>query len=313
MMDTKTPLFQSALELLAHGISHYNSGGELDRKLLILHLANAVELILKDLVLSSGSSIYKSPKETISIHGCLSKLKESQVEVPQLNKIELLIDERNALQHRYGSPNELSAIFYMGIASDFFSEVLKEHYDLELDDLLDDFLGAVDLAAFRARTPSDDTGLEELGRLARVHPLGAFLSTANYAERLVWDLIRAKGLRVFMGSQLGFRSHRALARYGLKIPVDLESSLQELERTRRRTASGREEPTSEDVDKAVKEILRLESVLSKLDESFWRTAIEDSENERVRSVGGHSGSPATLARESAQQVNSGDVASEPPV
>ncbi len=115
-MAIESPLFQSAMELLGHSLSHYNGKKELDRKLVILHLANAVELILKDLVLDSGKSIYKNPKETITIHGCLSTLKENKIDIPFQNKIELLIDERNALQHRFGSPNELTSIFYMNIA-----------------------------------------------------------------------------------------------------------------------------------------------------------------------------------------------------
>ena len=64
-MAIESPLFQSAMELLGHSFSHFNSSKELDRKLVILHLANAVELVLKDLVLDSGESIYKGPKETI--------------------------------------------------------------------------------------------------------------------------------------------------------------------------------------------------------------------------------------------------------
>ena len=98
-MAIESPLFQSAMELLGHAISHYNGKKELDRKLLILHLANSVELVLKDLVLDSGQSIYKNAKETITIQGCLNVLKEQKVSLPFLNKIELLIDERNALQN----------------------------------------------------------------------------------------------------------------------------------------------------------------------------------------------------------------------
>jgi hypothetical protein len=110
------------MELLGHSLTHYNGKNELDRKLVILHLANAIELILKDLVLDAGDSIYKSPKETITIHGCLSSLETKGIKLPFLNKIELLIDERNALQHRFGSPNQLTSIFYMNIAQEFFKE-----------------------------------------------------------------------------------------------------------------------------------------------------------------------------------------------
>ena len=61
-MATEFPSFQSSMELFGHSISHFNSGAELDRKLLILHLANAIELLLKDLVLDTGESILSQSK-----------------------------------------------------------------------------------------------------------------------------------------------------------------------------------------------------------------------------------------------------------
>ena len=120
-MAHTSPLFQSALDLFSHSIEHFNSGTERDRKFVIMHLANAVELIFKDLMLDLGLSIYKNPKETVTITGameCLSK--DKQIKIPYLNKLELLIDERNALQHRYGFPNELTTIFYMEATYEFF-------------------------------------------------------------------------------------------------------------------------------------------------------------------------------------------------
>ena len=47
-MAIESPLFQSAMELYGHTFSHFNNSEELDRKLVILHLANAVELILME-------------------------------------------------------------------------------------------------------------------------------------------------------------------------------------------------------------------------------------------------------------------------
>src|SRR5215813_13712138 len=98
-MAFESPLFQSSMELLGHSIEHFTSMEELDRKLVILHLANAVELIFKDIMLDGGVSIYKGPKETVTIHGSIDALKNLSITIPCLNKIELLIDERNALQH----------------------------------------------------------------------------------------------------------------------------------------------------------------------------------------------------------------------
>lgn len=121
-MAIESPLFQSSMELFGHSITHFNGTSELDRKLVILHLSNAVELLLKDMVLDGGESIYKNPKETITINGCIETLRSKSLTIPYLNKLELLIDERNALQHRFGSPNELTTIFYMNLAKDFLGK-----------------------------------------------------------------------------------------------------------------------------------------------------------------------------------------------
>lgn len=125
-MAYTSPLFQSSFDLFSHSIEHFNMGTERDRKFVILHLANAVELIFKDLMLDLGLSIYKNPKETVTITGAIETLsKEKSIKIPHLNKLELLIDERNALQHRYGFPNELTTIFYMEATYDFFQRVFK--------------------------------------------------------------------------------------------------------------------------------------------------------------------------------------------
>lgn len=89
-MAIESPIFQSSMELLGHSITHFNGTSELDRKLVILHLSNAVELLLKDMVLDSGDSIYKNPKETITIHGCIEALSAKKLTIPYLNKLSML-------------------------------------------------------------------------------------------------------------------------------------------------------------------------------------------------------------------------------
>jgi hypothetical protein len=248
-MAAESPLFQSAMELLAHSISHFNGSTELDRKLVILHLANAIELILKDLVLDAGESIYKNPKETITVHGCTDCLKGKSINVPFLNKVELLIDERNSLQHRYGSPNELTTIFYMNITVDFFKEILRKHYAQEFDEVIAQFADEKDLMAFRMREPRDETELEVLKKLAKVHPLGSLLSAMAYLERIVAAFYAKLGLNEDnrRPGMMGPISHRFLYRFGIKPPEELEEAMDETRRVRNLAAHGRKEPTKEEV------------------------------------------------------------------
>ena len=64
-----SPLLRSSLEVLEHGLWHfYRSDTALDMKFAILHVDQAVELLLKETVREKGESVFKNPKETISIY-----------------------------------------------------------------------------------------------------------------------------------------------------------------------------------------------------------------------------------------------------
>lgn len=283
-MAIESPLFQSAMELLGHSFSHFNSSKELDRKLVILHLANAIELILKDLVLDSGESIYKGPKETITIHGCFKTLEDKKIKVPYLNKLELLIDERNALQHRFGSPNELTTIFYMNIAQDFFREVLGHHYDQKYDEVISQFAEAKELAAFRMREPADDTELDNLKKLANVHSLGALLSAMTYLEKLTVSF----GESIGMDDELRRRppwhmmSPRFLERFGVEFPPELAEKLDNTRRLRNLAAHGRSEPSKKDVSSAIEAIEEYEKYLQSIDIEAIKKNVASYLEERER-------------------------------
>lgn len=259
-MASRSPLFQSSIELLGHSIEHFNTGNELDRKLVILHLANAIELILKDTILDQGISIYKNPKETITISRSLEILSDQDFKLPLLNKVELLIDERNALQHRFGSPNELTTIFYMDVAYEFFKILLKENYDEEIDELLQQFTDGSVLAAFKLRQPTDDSELEKLKKVATVHPLGAYLSAMNYYETLVRTFIDEFKLDRPFGP-LNY-THRMLTNFlGINIPDELERKLIDLRRHRSAVTHGKSDVSKEDVVNAVDIINEFEDLL----------------------------------------------------
>ena len=283
-MAFESPLFQSAMELLGHSYSHFNGDKEIDRKLVILHLANAVELILKDLVLDLGESIYKGPKETITIHGCIKTIVEKGEEIPFLNKIELLIDERNALQHRFGSPNELTAIFYMNIAQDFFKEVLSRHYDQDLEEVMSQFADPTDFDLMIMGKTTSDNELDQLKKLSKVHPLGALLSVMTYFERKIISFYEVVGVDEDYRRRPAWAiiSHRSLERFSLSIPHDLRKKLDETRRLRNLAAHGRREPSKQDVLKAINAISEFESYLDGLDIDVVKSNIEAYKAERER-------------------------------
>lgn len=295
-MALNSPLFQSSMELLGRSITHFNGGEELDRKLLILHLANAVEILFKDMLLDLGESIYKNPKETVTVTGSIEMLKAKGVSIPFLNKIELLIDERNALQHRFGSPNELTAIFYMSIAEDFFKDVLRNHYKKDFDSVIAEFARQEDLLAFRMRTPLNESELENLRKLSRIHPLGALLSAMSYLERRIDGFETEIGLRPEMRMSAGsaILSDIFLREVGVEFPEELSTELNEIRTIRNLAAHGRKDPTKQDADKAIGVIEKYEKALEAADKTKVRARVmerrEQPKRERtVTEVLGHQG------------------------
>lgn len=288
-MATESPLFQSSMELFGHSILHFNSGAELDRKLLILHLANAVELLLKDMVLDTGESIYHNPKETINIHKSVEILKNKGIPLPFLNKIELLIDERNALQHRFGSPNELTVIFYMDIARAFFNEVLRDRYGQNLEETLEQFTDPKELVAFRMRQPSNESELASLKKLTKVHPLGALLSAVTYMEKKIVEFTAVVGLEKEMNMKPFWVSsfHRLIGRFGVIVPDDLGNRLEEIRKLRNLAAHGRQDPTKEQVAVTIETIEEFEKLLGNVDIESTRETVkkrleEEEEMDRIR-------------------------------
>lgn len=139
-MSNNSPLFVSSLELFAHAVELFGTKKERNLKFVILHLANGVELLCKDVLLNLGESIYRSPKETMSIWATFEQLEKRGLHIPQRQYVELLIDDRNTIQHRYGFPDERSAFFYITVVTEFFRSWLQMHYSLPFDEVITEYL-----------------------------------------------------------------------------------------------------------------------------------------------------------------------------
>lgn len=133
-----SPLFRSAVEVLEHGLWHYfRSSTTTDMKFAILHVDQAIELFLKEKVRSAGKSIYKNPKETISLWTAYDIL-ENQLSctIPEKPDLEMLHEERNNIQHKYANPNPDDTAFYMEKAIAFVARFLKDELKKDLTDYL---------------------------------------------------------------------------------------------------------------------------------------------------------------------------------
>lgn len=285
-MATNSPLFQSSLELLGHSISHYIGEKEIDRKLVILHLANAVELILKDLVLDFGESNYKNPKETITIHGSIAILEERGYGIPIRNKVELLIDERNALQHRFGSPNETTKIFYMEIGLEFFSSVLSTSYGESLDEMLDIYTDKDDLLSFREGKPKDKEELDALLDLAKIHPMGALLSAWNFLDAAIQKFMSQTKLDQIQRIEskywiLGDRKYASYVRDYIDLTDDIRESFERIKKVKNAHVGTNSDPDYSDVKDTVATIKAIDIFLSKRNIESIMSSVErtiDREN-----------------------------------
>ncbi|MBS1659495.1 MAG: hypothetical protein JST68_00450 [Bacteroidetes bacterium] len=186
-MESKSPLYVSALELLAHSTELFALKDDKKLKFIVLHLANAVELILKDGIVLKGESIYKKGRsETLNTWECFEKLNDLKVQVPERPILELLIDDRNGIQHRYGFPNTETVYYYFTNVVQFIKRFLNDEYGVSLQEemalyLTEEQLGVLGLSK------NEISALEQLRKVS-----GDLAIVKAYAdiESLYRDIIR---------------------------------------------------------------------------------------------------------------------------
>lgn len=141
-----SPLVRSAFEVLEHGLWHFlRSDTTTDMKFALLHVDQAIELLLKERVRKGGHSVYKNPKETITIWGAYEILENKlNCKFPEKPDLELLHEERNNIQHKNANPSAEDAAFYIERAMKFIDRFAREELGLALADFLpSDFLAKV--------------------------------------------------------------------------------------------------------------------------------------------------------------------------
>jgi len=130
-----SPLLRSAFEVLNHGLWHFfRSDTSTDMKFALLHIDQAIELILKECVRAAGKSIYRNPKETITIWGASDILGEMNIAIPERPDLELLHEERNSIQHKYANPSADDAAFHIDRAMKFIRRFLADQLKIDVKD-----------------------------------------------------------------------------------------------------------------------------------------------------------------------------------
>ncbi|SMC71324.1 hypothetical protein SAMN05660703_2347 [Cellulophaga tyrosinoxydans] len=184
----KSPLYVSAIELLAHATELYGEKNDRKFKFVILHLANSVELILKDKLLVEGKSIYSTKNQnlTIGIWESFKGLADLGIKIPEKPIIELLVDDRNTLQHRFGFPNEEAVYFYLTGTKDFFHRFLKDEYNSSLREELEVYLSKDNLELLGI----SKSELDHIKKLKDVSVEMAILQISGDIEKIGFDIIK---------------------------------------------------------------------------------------------------------------------------
>lgn len=184
----KSPLFVSSIELLAHATELFGEKNERKFKFVILHLANSIELILKDKLLTEGKSIYSTKNQnlTIGIWDSFKNLEESGIKIPEKPVIEILVDDRNTIQHRFGFPNEEAVYFYLSSTKDFFNRFLKEEYNTTLAEELKPYLTQANMELLGI----SKSEIDHLRKLKEVSIEMAILQISSDIEKISFEVIK---------------------------------------------------------------------------------------------------------------------------
>jgi hypothetical protein len=125
-MAPNSPMLIHAVESFVHGMEHFLKGTGKDRKFAILHLDQAVELMLKERCIQLGKGIYKTNGTTLTLHEAAGSLGKAGVKLPELARLEEIHDLRNMVQHKGVTPDSKTVAFYADVSYRFATRFLKD-------------------------------------------------------------------------------------------------------------------------------------------------------------------------------------------
>jgi hypothetical protein len=154
-----SPILESAIESLEHGIEHYFAKDGKSNKFVFLHIDQAIELLMKAKLQSiPKQSIYYKSGKTIDFFECIGRLEKNGISIPEKSHIEEIHDYRNLAQHKGVSFEEKIVGFFVEKSYIFAKDFLKNEMGLNIKDLIPgktiNFLET--LSVSESRTISDE-------------------------------------------------------------------------------------------------------------------------------------------------------------
>lgn len=206
-MVSNSPILRFALEVLERGLTDAVSERPRDGKMAVLALAQTVELVVKASLVEANIPIYTKDNKTIVIHEGLTQLAQHLgiERLPMHARIQLLVDERNAIQHKYGSVDQVTLDYHLDTVFQFLRDVLATQFDLDLDAWLREESDPEVVKKLRFVLPAPATALETTAP-AESKELSAtieFISAFVAFETVVRTVLENGGLDASqMGSSL---------------------------------------------------------------------------------------------------------------
>lgn len=130
-----SPMFSHALESFEHGLEHYGDGTPRGRKFALLHIDQAIELVLKEKCARLGKSIYKSDGTTLTFHEAAHSVSKER-DLPELPRLQDLHDLRNTIQHKGLTPDPLTTEYHVVVAYEFLRRFLPGELNTPLQEIV---------------------------------------------------------------------------------------------------------------------------------------------------------------------------------
>jgi hypothetical protein len=180
------PIMRAAVELLEHALEHAVAGEERDRRIAVLHLAQVIELGAKAALVSRNIPIYAKGSTTLTVHQSLDEVEKLRGDrLPARARVELLVDERNAIQHRYGALDAETLEYHVESVLTLFGAILDEFFDTDLHQFIrDTFDEGVWSQVPYVRTQTQDQIEAAEGEL-QTNPRTAFIDAFTSFELVV--------------------------------------------------------------------------------------------------------------------------------
>jgi len=244
-----SPLLNSAIEMFEHAVEHYLAGNDRDRKLMVLHCDQAVELILKDKVRDSGESVFLKNGQTITYHDAIRLLENKGVKIPEKPDLELLHDQRNVIQHKGAQVSQSDAEFYIRKSLEFVKRFLSDELDKMIEDMIDRrYLEVFGIEAAEIPfTPESERDIEDISEM---------LTHAREFEILAHKYLESLGL-VDIHRYTASKLIQKLRTSGIRIKVEDKNKLKQFFAIRNQIAHTDYVPTKVEIKPLITSIRKL--------------------------------------------------------